>query len=111
MRKNPISSDSKPDYILIEIPPVLYYSFPTQLIASADLAILVCRANRNWTAADQGALDTVKNVTSKEPVFLLNGIEIEVVESVLGDLPKKRSRMRRLFKRIVRFQFHSQYQF
>jgi len=108
--KNNISIDSKPDYVIIEIPPVLYYSFPPQLIASADLAILVCRANRFWSAADQGALDIVKEITQNEPVILLNGVELQVIESVLGDLPKKRSWLRRLAKNLVRFQFYSRYQ-
>ncbi|MEI6050867.1 MAG: LysM peptidoglycan-binding domain-containing protein [Bacteroidota bacterium] len=105
-----LSSDYKPDFVIIEIPPILYYSFPPQLVASADLAVLVCRSNRVWSAADQGALDIFKNVTIQEPVILLNGVELQVVESVLGDLPKKRSRLRRIAKNLVRFQFYSRYQ-
>lgn len=105
VEKNTAKTDSKPDYILIEIPPILYYSFPPQLVASADLAVLVCRANRVWTAADQGALEMLKEVTTHEPAIFVNGIELQVIESVLGDLPKKRSRIRRIIKNLVRFQF------
>lgn len=104
------SSNQNLDYVLIEIPPILYYSFPAQLIASADLAILVCRANRVWSAADQGVLDLVMKSMPHEPVILLNGVELQVVESVLGDLPKKRSWLRRIVKNVVRLQFYSRHQ-
>ena len=99
----------KPDYVLIELPPFLYYSYPQQLVANADLAIVVCRANREWSHADQGAFDVLKKITSQEPVVLLNGIELLVIESVLGDLPKKRSWFRRTAKKIIRLQFYSRY--
>ncbi len=105
-----ISYDAIPDYVIIEIPPILYYSFPQQLVASADLAILVCRANRVWSAADQGALDLVMKISSREPVILLNGVDLIAVESILGDLPRKRSRLRRIFKNLVRLQFYARQQ-
>jgi cellulose biosynthesis protein BcsQ len=101
--------NDRPDYVLIELPPFLYYSYPLNLAASADLAILVCRANRVWTGSDQGVLDILKNITSQEPVVLLNGVDLQVVESVLGDLPKKRSRLRRITKSILRMQFGSKH--
>jgi len=110
IEKNSSLSGRNPDYVIIEIPPILYYSFPPQLIASADLAILVCRANRVWSAADQGVLDLVTKITPNEPVILLNGVELQVVESVLGDLPKKRSWLRRIAKNVVRLQFYSRHQ-
>jgi cellulose biosynthesis protein BcsQ len=97
----------KPDYVLIELPAFLYYSYPINIVASADLAIMVCRANRVWTGSDQGVLDILKNTTSAEPVVLLNGVELQVVEAVLGDLPKKRSRLRRITKNVIRMQFGS----
>jgi len=100
----------QPEYIVIEIPPILYYSFPPQLIASFDQSILVCRANRTWSVADQGALDTLRKITSHEPVIFIDGVELQVIESALGDLPKKRSRIRRIVKRFIRFQFFTRNQ-
>ncbi len=107
---NGFSSTMQPDFVIIEIPSILYYSFPPKLIASVDLALLVCRANRVWSPADQWALDTVKKITSQEPVIVLNGVEFQAIESVLGDLPKKRSRLRRIFKKIIHLQFYDRYQ-
>jgi len=94
-----------PDYVLVEIPPILNYPYPTGLIGSVDLLLMVCRANREWSQADHGALDNISKITTKAPLFVLNGVELDVIESLLGDLPKKRSWFRRITKKIVRFQF------
>lgn len=109
--KNNISPEITPEYIIIELPSILYYSYPSQLVASTDLVVLVCRANRVWSSADQGALENLKKIVMQEPLILLNGIELEVIESVLGDLPKKRSWIRRSLKKLIRFQFNSRVQF
>ena len=89
--RNKIPSAPDTDYILIEIPPILYYPYPLGLVASVDLPLLVCRANRDWSQADRGALENISQITSRTPWFVLNGVELEVVESILGKLPKKRS--------------------
>jgi succinoglycan biosynthesis transport protein ExoP len=94
-----------PDYVLIELPPVLYYPYPVALVTDADLPIMVCRANRVWSKADQVALDVLMKLTEHQTHFILNGVELSVIESVLGDLPKKRSRIRRLLKKLFRLEF------
>ena len=96
-----------PDYVLIELPPVLYFPYPVELVADAAIPILVCRANRVWSNADQAALDALTKLTDKQPHFFLNGVEIQVIESILGDLPKKRSRLRRLMKKLFRLEFYA----
>ncbi|MHC1774082.1 MAG: hypothetical protein AB9834_01595 [Lentimicrobium sp.] len=100
----------RPDYVLLEIPNLLSYPYPNDLIKSAAMTVLVCRANHVWSEADKSALESIIKFTPDEPQFLLNGVDIPVVETVLGDLPKKRSRIRRILKKIVRFQFFSGYQ-
>jgi polysaccharide biosynthesis transport protein len=96
-----------PDYVIIELPPILYFPYPVELVPDADFPIMVCRANRVWSNADQAALDVLMKLTDKKTHFFLNGVEIPVIESVLGDLPKKRSRLRRLLKKLFRLEFYS----
>ena len=87
-----------PDYILIEIPPILYFSYPAGLVASADLPLMVCRANRVWSQADRSAVENMVKITSQAPLFVLNGVEQEVVETELGELPKKGGLLQKLTK-------------
>ena len=109
LRLNHFKLNFIPDYILIEIPPILYYTYPPALVETCDLALLVCRANRTWASADKGALETFTKITSTLPLFLLNGVEIPVIETVLGDLPKKRNLFARTLKKLVRFQFYERF--
>ena len=96
-----------PDYVLIEIPSILYYPYPTGLVLSADLPLMICRANRIWANADQGTFDNFSKVLSRTPFFILNGVEIDVVESILGELQKKRNWIRKIVKKIILFDFSS----
>ena len=108
--KNKLNLTINPDYILTILPPLLYYPYPSGLVASADLIILVCRANREWSLADRGVFENISRITSRQPCFVLNGVEMEVIESTLGELPKKRGLLRRSIKKIIRFQFKTKNQ-
>jgi polysaccharide biosynthesis transport protein len=101
------SPNELPDFVLIEIPSILNHSYPVDLVAGIDLPVLVCRSNRVWSEADQSALDIISKIIGKSSHFILNGVELEVIESVLGELPKKRSKFRRAIKKLVLFQFLS----
>jgi uncharacterized protein involved in exopolysaccharide biosynthesis/LysM repeat protein len=109
LTRNHIRINYVPDYVLLEIPPVLFYSYPNALVQNCQVPLLVCRANRTWSNADQEALDTLSKHLSQPAIFLLNGVEIPVVETVLGELPKKRSIITRLLKKLIRFQFFERY--
>jgi uncharacterized protein involved in exopolysaccharide biosynthesis/cellulose biosynthesis protein BcsQ len=88
-----------PDYILIELPPLLYFPYPAGLVSSSDLSIMVCRSNRSWSEADQGALETFMKHTRHHPLFMLNGVEMQVVKSAIGEIPGKPSWIRRTMKK------------
>jgi polysaccharide biosynthesis transport protein len=105
LKKNNIIPEIEPDYIFIEIPPIVYYPFPAALISQADKHLMVCRANRVWGNADRLAYNVFEKATQQKGCFVLNGVELSVVESVLGDLQKKRSWFRRKVKNIFRFHF------
>lgn len=97
------------NYIFIEIPSILYNSYPISILKSCDQGVLVCRANREWKEADTAALEHVKAIFGNKLTVFLNGLEIQYAESAIGELPKKRSRLRRIIKRIIRFQFYTKY--
>ncbi len=105
LTNNGLSLPFEPDFVLIEIPPLLYYPLPVNLITAADKVVLVCRANRVWTSADVRIVKELQNTTGKEPAFVLNGVEIPVMEHILGELPKRRSLLHRFLKNVISMQF------
>lgn len=110
LKSNNINLKQNRDYIIVEMPPVLYYPLPADLISSFDIPLLVCRANRAWSNADKIAIESVVKLTKQQPYFILNGVELCVIESILGDLPRKRSWFRQKIKNIVRLQMSSKSQ-
>ena len=98
------------EYVVIELPNILETNYPVELFESADMAIMVCRANRTWTKADQNLLNNIKELTGPKLHFIINGTELNEVESILGELPKKRSKTRSKIKNMLQFQFNSKNQ-
>jgi hypothetical protein len=93
-------------YIIFEIPGIIYHPYPMDIISQADVAVMVIRSNRAWKKADSLALATIIRILKDKPLAVLNGVEIEVLENILGELPKRRSHLRRITKQILRLQFH-----
>ncbi|MDN3642965.1 hypothetical protein QWY87_09655 [Lutimonas halocynthiae] len=107
LEQNGLKLNFVPDYVFIELPSLIHHSYPTDLVAKADMSILVCRSNRLWTDADQSVLNGLNQLTASKTGFIINGVEIKEVETVLGDLPKKRTRLRTKIKNVFQFQFYS----
>jgi uncharacterized protein involved in exopolysaccharide biosynthesis len=102
----PNVSLKEPDYVIIELPNILDTNYPADLIVASDLVLLVCRSNRLWTKADENLLNNIKELSPSKLQYIINGVAIDEVESLLGELPKKRSIARRKIKNLLRFQFH-----
>lgn len=96
-----------PDFVFIELPPLIYNSYPVDLIKDADMTLIICRSNRVWSDADRSSVDILSRLTDKKMHFILNGVELNAVESVVGELPRERSRFRRMVKALFSFQFFS----
>jgi polysaccharide biosynthesis transport protein len=110
LEQNNIKLDFTPDYVIIELPALIYNNHPTELMAQSDLNILICRANRIWSEADQTALNNILPISESKLKFIVNGVDLNETESVLGDLPKKRSLFRKKIKNMFKFQFFSKNQ-
>lgn len=108
LQQNGLEITFIPDYVFIELPSLIHHNYPTELLANADLSILVCRANRLWRDADQLVLKGLNQLTQSKIGFIVNGVGVKEVETVLGDLPKKkRTRFRTKVKDIFQLQFYS----
>jgi hypothetical protein len=73
-------------------------------MTNADMGILVCRSNRIWTEADQSSVNNLLDQSASKIKFIVNGVSINEIESVLGDLPKE-SVFRKKIKAMFKFQF------
>jgi len=110
LKLNTINLDYTPDFVIIEFPSLIYNHHPTNLFKTSDLDILITRANRVWSKADQAALGRLKPFSENKMNFIVNGEELKEIESILGDLPKKRTGLRKRMKSAFRFQFFTKSQ-
>ncbi len=95
-------------FAIIEIPSVGLNNYPVKLFREADMVLLTVRANRSWTDADKNALQKLSGLTQNvKQAVLLNGVELNEMEKVIGEIPGKRSFIRRVFKQVISFQFYS----
>lgn len=93
-------------FVILEIPSIIKNPFPVKLASKMDYTFLVTRANRAWGDADKNALSLFNEATTgPEPTIILNGVKVLEMETVVGDLPKKRSLIRKWVKQIVQFRF------
>lgn len=92
------------DVVLLEVPALLEQPYPDEVVKRSHLQITVAWAGRIWNKADSRKLD---DMSLDHRLVLLNGADLEEMESVLGDLPKRRNAFRRYLKKLVQFQFKS----
>jgi uncharacterized protein involved in exopolysaccharide biosynthesis len=107
LETNNILLDYTPDFVIIELPALIYYNYPAELIINADLDILVCRSNRIWSDSDESAIKNLREACAEKLNIIINGVNINEIESVLGELPKSRTKFREKIKSLFKFQFSS----
>ncbi|MEM8998921.1 MAG: hypothetical protein AAGB24_01550 [Bacteroidota bacterium] len=94
------------DFVILEIPAIIRNPFPVKLASTMDYTFLITRANRSWSEADKNALQLFNQATTgPEPTIILNGVKVLEMETVVGDLPKRRSLIRKWVKKVVQFRF------
>lgn len=91
--------------VCVEIPSLLTGNYNFDDLQGADYALLVARADRTWNAADQRAADIVSKITGKPCKLVLNMAPADRLENIVGEIPKKRSPVRRWLKKLSSFNF------
>jgi len=97
----------KVDYklIVIELPAVLHSEWPRQILSKLDDVLLVCKANRVWATADKLAWEMVEEHLGKMPQLIVNGVDPNIMEQFVGEVPKNRSFIRKKIKQYISFNF------
>lgn len=96
---------SKLDYIILELPSIINHAYSPELVRDADIGLMLVRANRTWQGADINALKSMSEFLKIKPYVFLNGANPELLQDLIGEIPRKRSRIRRMLKKAIRLQF------
>ncbi len=91
------------DYIFIEIPSIIYHSYPHKLLQEVHMALFVIKATQKITKADEAALETFKESLSVEPTVVLNQVDIHSLDEIITEIPKKQNGFRAKIKRILTY--------
>ncbi|RLD91324.1 MAG: hypothetical protein DRJ09_01425 [Bacteroidetes bacterium] len=84
------NSNGKYSYIFVEIPSIIYHSYPINLLQQVDFAFYVLQANSQMTKADKRAIKTFREICPVKPQVILNKVELYALEELLSTIPKKR---------------------
>ncbi|MDO8898503.1 MAG: LysM peptidoglycan-binding domain-containing protein [Bacteroidales bacterium] len=72
------------DYILLEIPSIIFHSFPMELIHQVDASLLVIKGTSSWNKADEGALAIINDLAKEAPMIILNEAEDYAIEELIS---------------------------
>jgi len=92
------------DYVFLVLGAVLTNPYPLNLLDQFNAAVCVTGAYRNWNRADETALAEFTETLGFEPRLLLNGVEPDYMATVLGEIAKDRSWLRRFIKGVLSLQ-------
>ncbi len=76
------------DYILLELPSIVYNTYPIKLIGTADMSLYIISARNSLSKADKTALSTYTDVTSNKPMVIINEVELYNLDELLSDVPR-----------------------
>ena len=81
--------------VFLEIPALCDTTFPARLLQSIDFPIMAARANRAWSSADKNLISQIIENFKNPMQVILNGVDLDEMESILNEVPKRRSKFRR----------------
>ncbi len=76
------------DFIFIELPSIIYHTYPIKLLSEIDLALFVIKSNNRYTNADKTAMGIFKEAYKSKPLVILNEVELFNLTDLMSDLPK-----------------------
>jgi len=105
--QSPTVKSKKYRYILVETPSLIGNDIPIKMIKDAHLSLMVSKATRVWNKADSMVLNTYKSIISHSIGSIINGTVVDELETIIGEIPKERSDLRKKIKKLAKFQFRT----
>jgi len=93
-----LDHDKDADILFVEIPSISDKFFNTSLFKTSDLSFFIADAKRTWSTADDLFIKKIKKNAGGKVKALLNRTHPENTQDVIGEIPKKRSYIRRYVK-------------
>jgi|SRR5690554_669447 len=100
-RWNQLVGEATGALVIFEHPNIQLSNINFDLMNRADLNILVMDARRTWSSSDQAYFENVKKGLAQPQLIFLNNTAEEELEDMIGEIPKKRSRLRKFTKRLL----------
>lgn len=97
--------NSSADIEILAVPSYAELTPHYAVLKQVDAIIIVADGEQTWTPSDTQNSALIEKLAGRRPVLLLAGVDESRLENWLGELPKQRSKFRRLAKRIVTLQF------
>lgn len=91
--------------LLLELPPLEDMIMTKGLLPEMSQIFIVCRSNRVWGKMDKELVEVLQKVVPLQPMPILNGVDTDFAEDYIGEVAKKRTGLRSLIKRVVKFEF------
>lgn len=92
--------------IILELPALLNIQLPVNVVRDTNLSLLIVDSQRIWSSSDHHLLDLYHQALGhRKTAVILNKMSLENLENILGDIPKKRSYLRIILKRLIEFDF------
>ncbi|MFY0594628.1 GumC family protein [Roseivirga sp.] len=90
-----------PEFTFKEIDAILHEPYAQKDLQNASIHLLVTRANRKWTAADKHAVKVYSKLAGQKPLLFLNGVSVDVMEDIIGEIPKRRTWLRMKVRQLL----------
>lgn len=91
--------------LIIELEELSKFSISERLLKESSLNLFILSSERVWNESDSRALGLFTKLVPNKPFVLLNHLDIDRMESIIGEIPKRRGTVRKVVKRIVTFDF------
>ncbi len=91
--------------LICELPVISDGIVNPAILQKADMSILVVQAGQTWTEADEFYLVKLKKLISNNFFAVLTQAQADNIEGMFGEMPKKRSAIRRFVKQKILSRF------
>lgn len=86
------------DYILLELPSIMYHSYPMALMQNVDISLLVIKASSQWEKADASAVESLNDLLKEPPLAILNEADEFAIDEIISGM--KIQRNKKTWKRV-----------